>query len=74
LDLATAQANLSAAETAYTNALSEGAGMSIDGRARQWETVKQYREEMEYWQRVIDDLTAAAQGARSKIKVARWTR
>lgn len=71
MDLAAAQSKLALAEAAYEAALL-GKSVASDGRSVVMEDVGRYRDEMAYWQRVVDGLQAAARGATPGIRVATW--
>lgn len=73
MDLATAQTKLDlwlAAEAAVAT----GQAYSIEGRSLTRANLEQIAQRIQYWQRVVDTLTAQASGAGSPgIRFARWT-
>lgn len=73
MDLATAQQKLDlwlAAEAAVAS----GQAYTIEGRSLTRANLAQITERIQYWQRVVDTLSAQAAGAASPgIRFARWT-
>ena len=72
MDLATAQAHLDA-WLAADLAVASGRSHQIDGRSLTNEDAGTIRAQIEYWQRAVNNLNAAAVGARLGVRIARWT-
>lgn len=72
ITLATATTNLEAALAAYGRAL-EAQSMAIGDVSITTQPIDTLRQQVDYWQRVVDRLTASAAGARSIAKVGVWT-
>ena len=73
ISLADAQTNLTNAQAAYTKALDvQAAGIGDRSITRQ--RIKDLRDELQYWSRTVDELTAAASGSsRSGVRLATWS-
>lgn len=73
MDLATAQANYDAALAAYRKAVGVKAAGTGD-RQVTYQDIEKLRAELDYWDRLVNGLTAQAAGGAAGYSVARWTR
>lgn len=71
MDLSTAQAHLDA-WLAADLAVASGRTVQIADRTVSKEDAVTIRGQIEYWQRVVNNLNAAASGAQLGVKVAYW--
>ena len=71
MDLSTAQAHLDA-WLAADLAVAQGRSASVSGRTLTREDANTIRQQIEYWQRAVTNLSAAAVGAQRGVKVATW--
>ena len=72
MDLSTAQTHLDA-WLAADLAVAQGRTVQIDGRSLSHEDAVKIRSQIEYWQRAVNNLTAAAAGARLGVRIAHWS-
>lgn len=74
MDLATAQSKLTAAQAAYDAALTAQSVTHADGRQIRRFDIDKLRSEVQFWQRVVNTLTAKQAGAVNPgIRTAKWS-
>ena len=74
MDFATAQTKLAAAQAAYDQAISAQSVTMSDGRQVRRYDIDMLRKEVQFWQRIVNTLTAKQAGAVNPgIRTAKWS-
>lgn len=74
MDLETAQTKLTAAQSAYDAAINAQSVTMADGRNVRRYDIDVIRKEVQFWQRIVNTLTAKQAGAVNPgIRTAKWS-